>query len=186
MTQKRKRYDKQFKIAAARRHRRQRETGARRHAQAGAAGEGGEQEAQTREGGRDGRPVREPRGQGVRRRSPQQAMGGRHHLHRDGRRTALPRSRDPRVPQEGRGLIDVRAHDREAGRGCARADGRKGEPARRLQPRLPRRPGFPVHFPGVPAPPRVPWDRPIHVAAGPTHGTTRSRNPSSRRSSASW
>ena len=46
-------------------HRRQRETSARRHAQAGAAGEGGEQEAQTREGGRDGRPAREPRGQSV-------------------------------------------------------------------------------------------------------------------------
>lgn len=42
---------------------------------------------------------------------------------------------------------------------------RKGEPARRLQPRLSRRPGFPVHFPGVPALPRVPWNRPIHVAA---------------------
>ncbi|RDB57533.1 hypothetical protein C1880_01575 [Senegalimassilia anaerobia] len=60
------------------------------------------------------------------------------HLHRNGRRTALPRSRDRRVPQEGRGLVDVRAHDREAGRGCARAGGRRGEPARGLQPRLPR------------------------------------------------
>lgn len=42
--------------------------------------------------------------------------------------------------------------------------------ARRLQPRLPRRPGFPVHFSGVPAPPRVPWNRPIHVAAGQPMG----------------
>lgn len=74
--------------------------------------------------------------EGVRRRGPQQAMGGRHRLHRDGRRTALPRSRDRRIPQEGRGLVDVRAHDREAGRGCARAGGRKGEPSRRLQPRF--------------------------------------------------
>lgn len=41
---------------------------------------------------------------------------------------ALPRSRDRRVPQEGRGPVDVRAHDREAGRGCARAGGRKGKP----------------------------------------------------------
>ena len=136
----------------------------------GLQAKGGEQEAQTREGGRDGRPAREPRGQGVRRRGPQQAMGGRHHLHRNGRRTALPRSRDRRVPQEGRGLVDVRAHDREAGRGCARAGGRKGEPARGLQPRLPRRPGFPARFPGVPALPRVPWDRPIHVAAGQPMG----------------
>ena len=70
--------------------------------------------------------------------APQQAMGGRHRLHRDGRRTALPRSRDRRVPQEGRGLVDLRAHDREAGRGCARAGGRKGEPSRRPRPRLPR------------------------------------------------
>lgn len=57
------------------------------------------------------------------------------------------------------------AHDREAGRGCARAGSRKGEPARRLQPRLSRRPGFLVRVPGVAALPRVPWDRPIHVAA---------------------
>ena len=56
-----------------------------------------------------GARAREPRGQGARCRGPQQAMGGRHHLHRDGRRTALPRSRDRRVPQEGRGLVDVRA-----------------------------------------------------------------------------
>ena len=113
---------------------------------------------------------REPRGQGVRRRSPQQAMGGRHRLHRNGRRMALPRSRDRRVPREGRGPVDVRAHDREAGRGCARAGGRRGEPALRLQPRLSRRPGFPVSFPGVPALPRIPWNRPIHVAAGQPMG----------------
>ena len=91
-------------------------------------------------------------------------------LHRNGRRMALPRSRDRRVPQEGRGLVDVRAHNREAGRGCARAGGRKGESARGLQPRLPRRPGFPARFPGAPALPRVPWDRPIHVAAGQPMG----------------
>ena len=54
----------------------------------------GERKAQTHEGGSDGRPAREPRGQGVRRRSPQQAMGGRHRLHRNGRRMALPRNRD--------------------------------------------------------------------------------------------
>lgn len=126
----------------------------------GLQAKGGEQEAQTREGGRDGRPAREPRGQGVRRRSPQQAMGARHHLHRDGRRTALPPSRDRRVPQEGRGLVDVRAHDREAGRGCARAGGRKGEPSRPPRPRLPRRSGFPARVPGVPALPRILWDRP--------------------------
>lgn len=46
----------------------------------------------------------------------------------------------------------------------------RGEPARRLQLRLPRRPGFPARFPGVPALPRVPWDRPIHVAAGQPAG----------------
>ena len=76
--------------------------------------------------GRDGRPAREPRGRGVRCRSAQQAMGGRHRLHRNGPRMALPRSRDRRVPQEGRGQVDVRAHDREVGRGCARAGGQKG------------------------------------------------------------
>ena len=37
----------------------------------GLRAKGGEQEAQTREGGRDGRPARGPRGQGVRRRGPQ-------------------------------------------------------------------------------------------------------------------
>ena len=94
------------------------------------------------------------------------AAVGVERLHRNGRRMTPPRSRDRRAPQKGRGLVDVRAHDREAGRGCARAGGRRGEPARRLQPRLPRRPGFPARFPGVPALPRVPWDRPIHVAAG--------------------
>lgn len=41
-----------------------------------------------------------------------------------------------------------------------------GEDARRLQPRLPRRSGSPARFPGVPALPRAPWDRPIHVTAG--------------------
>ena len=60
--------------------------------------------------------------------------------------------------------------DREAGHECARAGGRKGEPARGLQPRLPRRPGFPARFPGVPALPRAPWNRPIHVAAGQPMG----------------
>lgn len=100
---------------------------------------------------------REPRGQGVRRRSPQQAMGGRHRLHRNGRGMALPRSRVRRVPQEGRGLVDVRAHDREAGRGCARTGSRRGGPARRPRPRLSRRPGFPVRVPSVSALPRAPW-----------------------------
>ena len=45
-----------------------------------------------------------------------------------------------------------------------------GEDARRLQPRLPRRSGSPARFPGVPAPLRVPWNRPIHVAAGQPMG----------------
>lgn len=50
-------------------------------------------------------------------------------LHRNGRRMALPRSCDRRVPQKGRGLVDVRAHYREAGRGCAReAVGRESPP----------------------------------------------------------
>ena len=128
---------------------------------------------------------RESRGQGVRRRIPQQAMGGRHRLHRDGRRTALPRSRDRRVPQEGRGPVDVRAHDREAGRRCARAGSRKGEPARRLQPRLPRRPG-PGTLPGRSGAAPSPMGSPDPCRGRATHGTTRSRNPSSRRSSASW
>ena len=44
------------------------------------------------------------------------------------------------------------------------AVGRESPPGD-FQPRLPRRPGFPARFPGVPALPRVPWDRPIHVAA---------------------
>ena len=66
---------------------------------------------------------------------------------------ALPRSCDRRVPQESRGLVDVRAHDREAGHGCARAGSRKGEPARRLLSLVFQ---FPARFPGVPAPPRVP------------------------------
>ena len=45
-----------------------------------------------------------------------------------------------------------------------------GEPARGLQPRLSRRPGSPARFPGVPALPRAPWNRPIHVAAGQPMG----------------
>ena len=35
---------------------------------------------------------------------------------------------------------------------------------------VPRRSGFPARFPGVPALPRVPWNRPIHVAAGQPMG----------------
>ena len=116
--------------------------------------------------GRDGRPAREPRGRGRSASRPATSYGRAATPASDGRRTALPRSRDRRVPQEGRGLVDVRAHDREAGRGCARAGGRKGEPSRPPRPRLPRRQGSPARFPGVPALPRAPWGRPIHVAAG--------------------
>ena len=79
------------------------------------------------EGGRDGRSARQPRRTAVfgvdARNTP---LGGRHHLHRHLRGLALPGSRHRRVAPQGRRLVYVRAHDREAGGGCARAGGRQG------------------------------------------------------------
>ena len=112
-------------------------------------------------------------------------MGGRHCLHRDGRRMAPPRSRDRHVPQEGRGLADVRAHGQEAGRGCARTGSRKGEPPT-TSASFSTTIGVPSTRPGRSSAASSPMGSPNPCRGRATHGTTRSRNPSSRRSSASW
>ena len=72
------------------------------------------------------RPPVEPGRARFRRGRAQRASGGRHRMHAHKRRTALSRGRDRRLPPQGRGLADVRAHHREGRDRRDRAGGWQG------------------------------------------------------------
>ena len=151
----------------------------------GPQAKGGDQEAQMREGGRDGRPAREPRGQGVRRRSPQQAMGGRHHLHRNGRGWLHFATVIDAFHRKVAGWsMSGRMTEKLVADALEQAVGRESPPD-----------GFSLVFhddqgsntlPGRSGAASSPMESPNPCRGRATHGTTRSRNPSSRRSGASW